>query len=95
MGTHPQTAPAESSASCVARQPILKADEEVIGYELSFEHNPLGQHRDIESEAGVIIETLNVIGLNVLCNGRRAFIDCTLQMLLMDSFALLTPRRGF
>jgi len=91
MGTHPQTAPAESSASCVARQPILRVDEEVIGYELSFQHSPLGQHRDVESEAGVIIETLNVIGLNVLCNGRRAFIDCTQQMLLMDSFKLLPP----
>jgi c-di-GMP-related signal transduction protein len=91
MGTHPQTAPAEASVSCVARQPILRADEEVIGYELSFQHSPLGQHRDVESEAGVIIETLNVIGLNVLCNGRRAFIDCTHQMLLMDSFTLLPP----
>jgi EAL and modified HD-GYP domain-containing signal transduction protein len=38
-----------------------------------------------------IIDTLNVIGLGVLCDGHRAFIDCSHQMLLMEYFSLLPP----
>jgi c-di-GMP-related signal transduction protein len=32
-----------------------------------------------------------VIGLDVLCDGHRAFIDCSHQMLSMEYFALLPP----
>jgi hypothetical protein len=34
---------------------------------------------------------LNVMGLDVLCNGRLAFLNCTRQTLLSDYFALLPP----
>jgi c-di-GMP-related signal transduction protein len=91
MGTQPQTAPAEQSVPCVARQPILNADQEVLGYELSFQQSPLDQHLDVETEASIIIETLNVIGFGVLCDGRRAFIRCTQKMLTMEYFVLLPP----
>jgi c-di-GMP-related signal transduction protein len=91
MGTQPQTAPAEVSVPCVARQPILNANQEVLGYELSFQQSALDRQLDAESEAGVIIETLNVIGFGVLCDGRRAFIQCTHKMLIMEYFALLPP----
>jgi len=93
MGTQAQTAPAGQSTPCVARQPILTASEEVLGYELSFQQNSQGPDAasDVESKTCAIIDTLNVIGLWVLCDGRRAFIDCTHQMLLREYFALLPP----
>ena len=91
MGTQAIPAPAEQSASFVARQPILTVNEEVLGYELSFQQNSPEQisSPDVESKTCAIIETLNVIGLDVLCDGRRAFIECSHQMLLMEYFALL------
>lgn len=91
MGTQPQPAPAQQPIPCVARQPILTANEEVLGYELSFQHNSQEQNvtPDIASETCAIIDTLNVIGLGVLCDGHRAFIDCTHQMLSMEYFKLL------
>ena len=83
MGTQPQAAPSDQSASFVARQPILTEDQQVLGYELSFQPSPQATSPASvgKSEASAIIETLNVIGLNVLCDGRRAFIDCTHEML--------------
>jgi c-di-GMP-related signal transduction protein len=92
MGTQAQAAPTKQSASGVARQPILTADEKVVGYELSFQNSqeqPLPP--DIASETCAIIDTLNVIGLDVLCDGHRAFIDCSHQMLSIEYFALLPP----
>ncbi len=36
MGTKAQPSPVEKPSPCIARQPILTADEEVVGYELLF-----------------------------------------------------------
>ena len=36
MGTKAQTAPLEKPSPCIARQPILSANETVVGYELFF-----------------------------------------------------------
>ena len=93
MGTQPQPAAAPWPIPFVARQPILTGDEKVLGYELSFQHNSQEQSlpSDIASETCAIIDTLNVIGMGVLCDGHRAFIDCTHQMLSMEYFALLPP----
>jgi c-di-GMP-related signal transduction protein len=92
MGTQAQPAPAKQNVSSVARHPILDTDEQVLGYELSFVP-PQGDRTapNVETEARVIIDTLNVMGLDVLCDGRKAFVSCTHQMLLMEYFALLPP----
>ena len=91
MGTQASAAPSEESIPCVARQPILCADEQVFGYELSFQRSPQDQRlpQSAQSEICAIVDTLNVLGLGVLCDERRAFIDCTHDMLLMEYFALL------
>jgi c-di-GMP-related signal transduction protein len=91
MGTQAQSAPAEESIPCIARHPILCADEQVFGYELSFQPNPQEQPllQNAQRETCSIVDTLNLIGLGVLCDGRRAFIRCTHEMLLMEYFALL------
>ena len=92
MSSDAQTNPSEKAIPCVARQPILDSDENVLGYELLFQPDPAGRTApDVESVACAIIDTLNVVGLSVLCDGHRAFIDCTHHMLLMEYFALLPP----
>ena len=91
MGANVQSASLEKSSPCIARQPILTADEKMFGYELLFRANSADQHfhSDVENATGTAIDTLNVIGLDVLCDGYVAFINCTLQMLLKEYFLLL------
>lgn len=78
---------------CIARQPILTREENVIGNELFLREDP-SQNRnsnDREREAAATIDMLNLVGLSVLCDGRLAFINCTHNMLLADYLALLPP----
>jgi c-di-GMP-related signal transduction protein len=91
MGTQASPAPSEESVPCVARKPILSADEQVFGYELSFQQSSEDRSvpENAQRETCAIVDTLNVIRLGVLCDERRAFIDCTHDMLLMEYFALL------
>ena len=93
MAVKAQTAPAEKPSPCIARQPILTADETVTGYELFFREGREERRfsSDGETATSSIIDTLNLIGLGVLCDGRTAFINCTHQGLLTDYFALLPP----
>ena len=93
MGTKAQITPAQTPSPCIARQPILTADEDVVGYELFFREGREERRftSDGESATSSIIDTLNLIGLGVLCDGRTAFINCTHQGLLTDYFALLPP----
>jgi c-di-GMP-related signal transduction protein len=93
MATPVQAKIAEKPIPCIARQPILTADENVIGYELFFRESPeQGSFTsDGESATSATIDMLNVVGLGVLCDGRLAFINCTHQALLSDYFGLLPP----
>ena len=93
MGTKAQASPVEKPSPCIARQPILTGDEEVVGYELLFREgrDERGFASDSENATSATIDTLLLVGLGVLCDGRIAFINCTHQGLLRDSFALLPP----
>jgi EAL and modified HD-GYP domain-containing signal transduction protein len=93
MGTQAQPAP-DKPTPCIARQPILAADESVIGYELLFRDNADQRHftADADRATRAAIDTLNLIGLGVLCDGKPAFINCTRSMLLMGYFSLLPPQ---
>ena len=86
-------ASARKPSPCLARQPILTKDEKVLGYELLFRENPDDSHftADGESATSSVIDTLNVVGLDAVCDGRLAFINCTHQMLLKEFFLLLPP----
>ena len=75
----------------MARQPILTGDEKVFGYELLFRdgvddyfHNP-----DPDAASRSTLSTSMLIGLDVLCDGRRAFINVTRDVLLKDYITLL------
>ncbi len=93
MGPKAQPAAVPSSSPCIARQPILTANENVVGYELFFrasaEHDSFAADTDVATT--MTIDTLNLIGLDVLCDSRLAFINCSHQMLQADYFALLPP----
>jgi c-di-GMP-related signal transduction protein len=93
MATPVQAPPSQQPSPCIARQPILAADESVIGYELFFRESQ--QQRafsaDAEAATSAAIDMLNFVGLGVLCDGRMAFINCSHDMLLSDYFTLLPP----
>jgi EAL and modified HD-GYP domain-containing signal transduction protein len=93
VGTKPQVASAAKPAPCIARQPILTADETVVGYELFFREDREERRftSDADRATSATIETLNLVGLSVLCDSRLAFINCTHQALITDQFALLPP----
>lgn len=88
-------APASAPSPCLARQPILTKEERVEGYELLFrEHaEDIRFEADFEHATSSIIDTLNVMGLDAICDGRLGFINCTQQMLLKEFFLLLPPDR--
>lgn len=91
MGTQAQAAADEKPIPWIARQPILTKDENVVGYQLLFCQSPEEDRftSDADSATSATIDTLSVMGFDVLCDGGLAFINCTRQMLLKEWFALL------
>jgi EAL and modified HD-GYP domain-containing signal transduction protein len=75
----------------VARQPILTADEKVFGYELLFRDGveDFFSHPDADEASRSTLNTSMLLGLDVLCDGRRAFINCTRDILLKEYITLL------
>jgi len=92
-GTSVLTLAPESGArlNYVARQPILTADEKVFGYELLFRDGIENHFRatDPDSASRHTLDTSLQIGLEVLCDGRRGFVNCTRDVLLKDYMTLL------
>ncbi len=78
-------------ARFVARQPILTKDEKVFGYELLFRDGVESYFcpADPEAASRSTLDSSLLMGLEVLCNGRRAFVNCTRDMLLKDYVTLL------
>jgi len=79
----------------VARQPILTAEESVFGYELLFRDGVSDYFSAADSDAASrsTLDSSVLMGLDVMCNGRRAFINCTRDLLLKDYLTLLPPNR--
>ena len=77
------------------RQPILAADETVIGYQLMFRTDVASHFAWKESEGAsrAAIEISSLLGLNVLCNNRLAFIHCTRDVLLENYLSFLPAAR--
>ena len=75
----------------VARQPIFDRAEKVFGYELLFRdglENAFSGDTDVASRA--TLDRMLLIGLDVLCDGRRAFVNCTRDTLL-NGLVMLLP----
>jgi c-di-GMP-related signal transduction protein len=77
----------------VARQPILTADEKVFGYELLFRDGVedffSGSGVEADAASRSTVNTSLLLCLDVLCDGRRAFVNCTRDILLKEYIALL------
>jgi c-di-GMP-related signal transduction protein len=75
----------------VARQPIFTADERVFGYEILFRDGVEDYFREPDADAASrkALDTSQQIGLQTLCEGRRAFVNCTREVLLKDYITLL------
>jgi len=76
-----------------ARQPILTTDQQVYGYELLFRdslENSFG-NADPDMASRNVLDSSILMGLDVLCDGRRAFINCTRDLLLRGYVTLLPP----
>jgi EAL and modified HD-GYP domain-containing signal transduction protein len=83
--------PANAPQLYVARQPILDSREKVFGYELLFRDGLEDYFRNTDPDAASrsTLDTSILMGLDVLCDGRRAFINCTRETLLKDYVTLL------
>ena len=68
-----------SASRFVARQPVLKADEKVFGYELLFRDGVENQFNGVDPEHAPrsVLDSSLLMGLDLLCDGRHAFINCT------------------
>ena len=75
----------------IARQPILTREEQVFGYELLFRDGVENYFNapDVELAARTTLDSSLLMGLDVLCDGRRAFVNCTREVLLKDYIMLL------
>lgn len=74
----------------VARQPIFDREEKVFGYELLFRDGLQNAFSGDTDEASR--ETLDrslLMGIDVLCDGRRAFVNCTKETLVHGLVRLL------
>lgn len=75
----------------VARQPIFTADDKVFGYELLFRDGIEDYFRapDADAASRATLSASMLTGLDVLCDGHRAFINCTRDVLIKDYITLL------
>jgi c-di-GMP-related signal transduction protein len=80
----------------VARQPILTGDERVFGYELLFRDGVEDFFRSPDPDAASrsTLNTSMLLGLDVLCDGHRAFINCTRETLLKDYITFLPSEQA-
>ena len=75
----------------VARQPILDRDQQVVGYELLFRDGIENVFRanDANAAACSTLASALLVGFDLLCNGQKAFINCTRELLLKDDILQL------
>src|SRR5271166_269809 len=86
---------ASTSLRYVARQPILTGAQSVFGYELLFRDGLRNYFcaADGELASRSTVNTSLLMGLDILSDGRRAFINCTRDVLLKDYITLLPPQQ--
>ncbi len=78
----------------VARQPIFDRSQKVYGYEILFRNGVEDYfHADPELAARSAVDTSLLLGINTLCDNRRAFVNCTREVLFKDLITLLPPHQ--
>lgn len=79
-----------------SRQPILTATQKVIGYKLFFRptaRSPLG-NEPMQAQMDAMLHVSSLVGLNILCDRRLAFLSCSHQSLVEKHITLLPPERA-
>lgn len=73
----------------------MSDDKHVIGYELLFRDGveDYFNHCDPDAASRHTLDTSLLMGIDVLCDGRNAFVNCTRDTLLKDYIMLLPPGR--
>ncbi len=96
MKANPSTQCAEGAVHYAARQPILTANQKVIGYKLFFRQDgKQGPDQDSpQAQISALIDLSSLVGLNTLCDQRLAFISCSRQALLDKHITLLPAERA-
>jgi c-di-GMP-related signal transduction protein len=92
-GTGRRTAWRPHATRFVARQPIFTRDERVFGYELLFRDGieACFSARDMEAACRSTLDSSLLMGLDVLCAGTYAWVNCTREALLKGHATLLPP----
>ena len=90
-----QAVAAEKPVPYLARQPILTKDEKVTGYVILFHETPdtRSSASHPQSPNSSVVNILANLDLEMVCDGRLAFIQSSHQMLLQDAFLTLPPER--
>ena len=74
----------------VARQPIVDREQAVFGYELLFRDGLENAFSGDTNEASrATLDRSLLMGLDILCDGRRAFVNCTRDTLIKGLVTLL------
>lgn len=79
----------------VARQPILDREQRVFGYEILFRNGVEDYfNADPELAARSTLDSSLLFGIATLCDNRRAFVNCTREVLFKDLITLLPPTQA-
>lgn len=78
----------------VARQPIFDRTQKVFGYEILFRNGVENYfNADPELAARSTLDSSLLFGIETLCDHRRAFVNCTCEVLFRDLITLLPPNQ--
>jgi c-di-GMP-related signal transduction protein len=76
----------------VARQPIFDRAQKVFGYEILFRNGVEDYfNADPDTAARSTLDSSLLFGITALCDNRRAFVNCTREILFKDLLTLLPP----
>ncbi len=77
----------------VGRQPILDSAGHTFGYELLYRSGTenRSQFADSNVASATVMDAALAAGLDLLCGGKRAFINCTEELLLSREIDILPP----
>jgi c-di-GMP-related signal transduction protein len=79
----------------VARQAILDRAQNVFGYEILFRNGVENFfNADPELAARSTLDSSLLFGITTLCDNRRAFVNCTREVLFKDLITLLPPSQA-
>ena len=77
----------------VARQAILDRNQKIVGYELLFRSGMQNSFStaDFDGASRAVIDKSLLVGVDVLCDGQKAFVNCTGNVLTDHLITVLPP----